>query len=159
MSKPMADKDTQVGAAAAPLTTLHATGTPIVEVEAIPVKVKGPAGDPADLDGSNETIVVRITDAAGRVGIGETDAPADVVRALVLMDDIHAWSRGLRNILLGRDPFEIGRLHDDLYRESIYHGRRGLGIHALSAVDIALYDLVGKQLGRPVYQLLGGARR
>ena len=39
------------------------------------------------------------------------------------------------------------------------NGRRGLGIHALSAVDVALYDLVGKQLGRPAYELLGGACR
>jgi L-alanine-DL-glutamate epimerase-like enolase superfamily enzyme len=75
------------------------------------------------------------------------------------MDDLFDWSRGLRNILLGRDPFELGALHSALYEATLYHGRRGLGIHALSAVDIALHDLVGKQLGRPVYQLLGGARR
>lgn len=40
-----------------------------------------------------------------------------------------------------------------------YHGRRGLGVHAVSAVDMALHDLAGKQLGRPSYQLLGGACR
>lgn len=41
----------------------------------------------------------------------------------------------------------------------MWHGRRGLGIHVLSAVDVALHDLAGKQLRRPVYQLLGGKRR
>ena len=61
-------------------------------------------------------------------------------------------------MLRGRDPFEIARSRPTL-PGTIYHGRRGLGIHALSAVDVALHDLVGKQLGRPVYQLLGGARR
>lgn len=130
---------------------------PIAEVEAIVLRV--PAADASDLDGSSETIVVRISDAEGRYGIGEADAPAGAVRELIQMADVHAWSRGLRGLLVGRDPFELGALYDDLYSSTIYHGRRGLGIHALSAVDIALHDLVGKQLGRPVYQVLGGARR
>ena len=46
-----------------------------------------------------------------------------------------------------------------MIHDTQYHGRRGLGIHAISAVDMALYDLAGKQLGRPAYQLLGGACR
>ncbi len=130
---------------------------PIAEVETIVLRV--PAADASDLDGSSETILVRMTDVEGRSGIGEADAPAGAVRELIQMDDVHAWSRGLRGILVGRDPFEIGALYDDLYTATVYHGRRGLGIHALSAVDIALHDLAGKQLGRPVYQILGGARR
>src|SRR6185312_11742839 len=40
-----------------------------------------------------------------------------------------------------------------------WHGRRGLGLHAIGALDIALHDLAGKQLGLPVYKLMGGARR
>ena len=129
----------------------------IADVEVI--ALRAPAVDPSDLDGSRETAVVRIVDEEGRAGIGETDAPIGAVRELVLQDDVFAWSRGLRNALLGADPFEIAALNRRLYEETIYHGRRGLGIHALSAVDIALYDLVGKQLERPAYQLLGGARR
>lgn len=129
----------------------------VAEVEAIPLRA--PAVDPTDLDGSRETIVVRVTDEEGRVGIGEADAPIAAVRELILMDDVFAWSRGLRSALLGADPFELAALNRRLYEETIYHGRRGLGIHALSAVDVALHDLVGKQLGRPAYQLLGGARR
>jgi L-alanine-DL-glutamate epimerase-like enolase superfamily enzyme len=46
-----------------------------------------------------------------------------------------------------------------MYEGTIYSGRRGLGVHALSAVDIALHDLAGKQLGIPAYKLMGGARR
>ena len=71
------------------------------------------------------------------------------------MDDVHAWSRGLGAMLVGRDPVLVGELHDELYASTIYHGRRGLGIHALSAVDVALHDLAGKQLERPAYHLLG----
>jgi L-rhamnonate dehydratase len=129
----------------------------VADVEAL--VLRAPESDPNDFDSSAETVVVLIHDEDGVVGIGEADAPAPIVRELVLMDDRHAWSRGLRNVLLGRDPFEIEALHRDLYQATIYHGRRGLGIHALSAVDVALHDVVGKQLGRPAYQLLGGACR
>jgi L-rhamnonate dehydratase len=128
----------------------------IAEVDVITLRA---VLDAADLDSSSETVVVRLTDEEGRTGIGEADAPAVAVRELVLMDDLHAWSRGLRGLLLGRDPFEREALWHDLFEATIYHGRRGLGIHALSAVDVAVHDLAGKQLGRPVFQLLGGARR
>jgi L-rhamnonate dehydratase len=115
--------------------------------------------DGEDFDSSSETLVVRITDAQGRTGIGEADAPAEAASKLVFMNDAHAWSRGLRSMLVGRDPFEREALWHELYEGTMWHGRRGLGIHVLSAVDVALHDLAGKQLGRPVYQLLGGKRR
>jgi L-alanine-DL-glutamate epimerase-like enolase superfamily enzyme len=129
----------------------------IASVDVLVLRV--PRTGAADLDGSRETVVVRRADETGRTGIGEADAPADAVRALVEMEDAHGWSRGLAGLLHGRDPFPIAALWDELYEATIYHARRGLGIHALSAVDVALHDLVGKQLGRPVYELLGGARR
>lgn len=131
-------------------------GTRIVDIDAIVLQAPS---DPTDLDASSETVIVQVTDEAGRTGIGEADAPPAAVRELVLMNDQHAWSRGIANVLVGRDPFSIAALHAELYQATIYFGRRGLGIHALSAVDIALYDLVGKQLGRPAFELLGGARR
>ena len=126
----------------------------VVDVEAIPL-VAG--SGPTDLDASNETVLVRVTDEDGLVGVGEADAPARVVRELVHMDDLFEWSRGLRSIVVGLDPFELAANHARMLHDTQYHGRRGLGIHAISAVDIALYDLAGKQLGRPAYQLLGGA--
>jgi L-rhamnonate dehydratase len=132
------------------------TGAPIADVEVIAFES---AASPDDCDGAADTVVVRLTDVDGRTGIGEADAPAEVVRAFVEMADLHVWSRGLRGLLVGRDPFPIPALWDRLYEGTIYPGRRGAGIHAISAVDMALYDLVGKQLDRPVYELLGGARR
>jgi L-rhamnonate dehydratase len=132
------------------------TRSPIAEIEALVFRAPP---DVAGLDGSTETLVVRITDEKGVFGIGEADAPALALRELVLMEDVHAWSRGLAGVLRGRDPFEVGALHAELYQATIYHGRRGIGVHALSAVDIALHDLAARQLERPVYQLLGGAQR
>ena len=128
----------------------------VMAVEAIPLVT---AREPTDLDTSNETLLLRITDEDGRVGVGEADAPARAVRELVEMDDLFEWSRGLRSIVVGMDPFEVAANHARMLRETQYHGRRGLGVHAVSAVDMALYDLAGKQLGRPAYQLLGGACR
>ena len=75
---------------------------PIATVEAI--ALRAPTVDPEDVDGSSETVVVRLVDEEGREGIGEADAPAVVVRELVRMGDVHAWSRGLATVLVGRDP-------------------------------------------------------
>jgi L-alanine-DL-glutamate epimerase-like enolase superfamily enzyme len=132
-------------------------GTRIAAVEAL--VLRAPEVDRSDLDSSAETVVVRLTDEAGRQGIGEADAVARAVRELVEMEDVHGWSRGLARVLVGLDPFPIRARQRELYEATLYHGRRGLGVHALSAVDVALYDLVGRQLGRPVLDLLGGAAR
>lgn len=112
-----------------------------------------------DLDAAQDTVLVRVFDEVGREGIGEADAPAELVRDLILMADAHGWSRGLARVVIGRDPVAAVAAHEAMYQASIWHGRRGLGIHAISAVDIALYDLAGKQTARPVHALLGGARR
>lgn len=128
----------------------------VAQVEAIPL-VTGT--EPTDLDAGNETVLVRVTDEDGRVGVGEADAPARAVRELVEMGDLFEWSRGLRSIVVGLDPFELAANHARMLHGTHYHGRRGLGVHAVSAVDMALHDLAGKQLGRPAYQLLGGACR
>lgn len=131
--------------------------TPIAEVEVLPFVA--PLDRSGDLDGSNDTVVVRLTDEEGRTGIGECDAPPSVVKAFLEMPTSHQWSQNVRPLLVGADPLETVALWEKLYEATTYPGRRGLGIHALSAVDIALHDLAGKQLGVPVYKLLGGARR
>ena len=66
--------------------------------------------------------------------------------------------RGFRSILLGEDPRAHERLWDKLYRHSV-HGRKGVVMQAISAVDCALWDLKGKWLDTPVYHLLGGPTR
>ncbi len=62
-------------------------------------------------------------------------------------------------ILRGEDAVEIAGLWQKLYEGTFWPGRRGLGMHAISAIDVALHDLAGKQLGLPAYKLMGGARR
>jgi L-rhamnonate dehydratase len=62
--------------------------------------------------------------------------------------------------LLGNeDPFNVERIWDILWRSSMYYGRAGVVINAISGVDLAIWDLIGNALGMPVYKLLGGATK
>jgi L-alanine-DL-glutamate epimerase-like enolase superfamily enzyme len=138
---------------------------PITDIELLALQL--PPSDPGeDPNPADTALIVRITDAEGRSGIGEADGPAEALRSLFLIDDRdegqpsrYPGNRGIKSVLIGRDPFEIEAIWSTLYQATMSYGRRGLGLHALAAVDVALYDLVGKQLGRPAYQLLGGALR
>ena len=67
--------------------------------------------------------------------------------------------RHLIKLLIGEDPFDVERLWDILWRSTLYYGRKGLVVHAISAVDNALWDVIGKALSMPVYKLLGGATK
>jgi len=60
--------------------------------------------------------------------------------------------------LIGQDPLNIERLWDRMYWNACPRGQSGYGMHAISALDIALWDIKGKALGLPVWKLLGGAR-
>jgi L-rhamnonate dehydratase len=65
----------------------------------------------------------------------------------------------LAKLLVGEDPFDVERLWDIMWRSTLYYGRKGLVVHAISACDLALWDIVGQALGQPVYRLLGGATK
>jgi len=94
---------------------------------------------------------VRLHTSEGVTGLGETypcsDAEAGVIR------------RAFAPLLLGRNPLQIDRLWADLFLSISYQGWAGAEMRALSAIDIALWDIAGKTANQPVYQLLGGASR
>ncbi len=62
----------------------------------------------------------------------------------------------LAKLLVGRDPFDIERNWDICWRSTMNYGRMGVTMNAISGVDLALWDIVGKALNMPVYKLLGG---
>jgi galactonate dehydratase len=66
--------------------------------------------------------------------------------------------RHYREFLVGQDPMRRGRIWQEMYRSQYFEGGRTLA-SAISAIDIALHDVVGKKLGVPVYELLGGRQR
>lgn len=123
------------------------------------LQIRSPNLNPQDCDGAGETAVIRITAENGAYGLGETDAPPNVISALLETPTAHIWSHSIGDLLLGENALEVERLWDQVYEGTIYHGRRGLGIMLLSAIDIALHDLRGKLLGVPAFRLLGGAAR
>lgn len=73
-------------------------------------------------------------------------------------EDCAIIKRSFASLLIGEDPHAVERIWDKMYRHAI-HGRKGAAMMALSKVDLALWDLKGKLLGAPVYQLLGGPTR
>jgi L-rhamnonate dehydratase len=110
-------------------------------------------------DGSQETLVVKVHTDAGIVGVGEVDSSSHVARAIIEAPLSHKICRGLALCVEGEDPFEIDRLVHRMYEGTIFFGRQGAVIQAMSGVEIALWDVVGQAVGRPVYQLLGGGFR
>jgi L-alanine-DL-glutamate epimerase-like enolase superfamily enzyme len=125
----------------------------ITDVEAIVLRQA--TVDDAIADGSQDDLVVLVHTDEGITGIGEVDSAPDVVAALIRQDSSHAVAHSLRSVLVGRDPLDVEGAWDAMYRGLIYVGRRGIGIHAISGVDIALWDIRGKALGKPVCELLG----
>ena len=105
-----------------------------------------------------DAAIVRVHTDAGIVGIGEADSSPHVIKAIIEAPS-HSIMTGIRE-LLGEDPRLSGGLRRMLVPDgTLYVGRRGAALHALSGVDIALWDLAGKVRGQPVHALLGGALR
>jgi len=96
-------------------------------------------------------VLVRVTTDEGLHGIGAiglgSRAMADAVERL------------LAPLIVGRNPFDVELLWELMYRSTVNIGRRGLILEAISGIDIALWDILGKATGQPVYNLLGGRTR
>jgi L-rhamnonate dehydratase len=129
----------------------------ITEVEAI--VLRQPTLDKEIADGSQDDLVVRVHTDEGFVGVGEVDSAPEVAKAVIEAPASHAIASGLRHVLLGEDPLDVERLWQKMYRAAIYYGRRGVALHALSGIDIALWDIKGKALGKPVCGLIGTPQR
>jgi galactonate dehydratase len=94
---------------------------------------------------------VRIHTDEGLTGLGETYPHPEAEKAVI--------HHSLAPVLIGRDPLSIDRLWADMFQAISYSGWAGAEMRAISAIDIALWDLAGKAAGAPIYQLLGGASR
>ena len=129
----------------------------ITDIQAIHVRVEDP--NIGLFDGSYDDCVIRVDTDEGITGIGEVETLADAVQAIVYARPAHSKAWGLRELLVGRDPSNPRDLWDLMYDSTCYVGRRGLMMHAIGGVDIALWDIAGQIRGVPVHELLGGARR
>jgi len=118
-----------------------------------------PDFDPAFTSSAQDSFVVVIETDGGVSGVGECDANPWMAKACVEAPGTHTMGLSIRDMLIGENPFEIGRIWEKLYLGTAMNGRRGMVVHAMSAVDMALWDLCGKAVGKPVHALLGGATR
>lgn len=115
--------------------------------------------DPAACDSAQDAALVRVHTDEGIVGIGEVDATPHVVKAFLTAPSGHSFSMGMRDMLVGEDPRDVRRLWHKVYAGTIMSARRGMGIHVMGAVDVALWDIFGKSVDLPIWKLLGGARQ
>ncbi len=93
-------------------------------------------------------LIVEIFTDDGYVGIGNAALAPPITKQVI---DLY-----LQPLLLGADPWNIEFLWQHMYRKTMAFGRKGIGMAAISAVDIALWDLLGKSAKQPVFRLLGG---
>ncbi len=101
-----------------------------------------------------DTCLVRIETDSGLVGWGEAKAPVAPRVAQTIVHDL------LRDLLIGADPRDVEPIWETLYASMRLRGHEsGFLLEAISGVDIALWDVVGKHVGEPVHRLLGGAYR
>jgi L-rhamnonate dehydratase len=93
-------------------------------------------------------LVVEIFTDDGIVGVGNAALAPHACKQVI---DLY-----LKPLLIGADPWETEFLWQHMYRRTMAFGRKGIGMAAISAVDIALWDILGKSAKQPVYRLLGG---
>jgi L-rhamnonate dehydratase len=107
-------------------------------------------------DSGQDALIVVVETDAGISGLGEVDSAPLAVQGAIEAPYSHAVTSGFGPLVIGEDPFETEKIWYKMYRQNIYSGRRGIAIHAMSGIDMALWDIKGKALGLPVWKLLGG---
>jgi L-rhamnonate dehydratase len=132
-------------------------GMKITNIEAIHLRIEDP--NIGLFDGSYDDCVVRVETDEKVTGIGEVESLAPAIQAIVNAQPAHNHARGLRELLIGRDPTQPQQLWELMYEATDYIGRRGLIMHAIGGIDMALWDIRGQVEKKPVYELLGGRRR
>ncbi|MEJ1156672.1 mandelate racemase/muconate lactonizing enzyme family protein [Prosthecomicrobium sp. N25] len=101
-----------------------------------------------------EFLFVEVSTDEGITGWGEITTTTDIANR-----GLTAMLRQIGPMMVGEDPAQIERLWHKLFRSFTYMGSRGAAVECLSAIDIALWDIRGKALGKPIYELLGGPVR
>ena len=96
----------------------------------------------------HEWLICEIETEDGVIGLGNAALAPQLVKKTI---DIY-----LKPLVIGEDPFDYSYIWEKMYRRTHAWGRRGLGMVAISAIDIALWDIMGKITNKPVFKLLGG---
>jgi L-alanine-DL-glutamate epimerase-like enolase superfamily enzyme len=126
----------------------------ITNVQAIVLKLPE-ISDAAD--GTQDDLVIIVETDEGITGYGEVDTAPFVGKAVVDAYMSHGTCYGLREVVVGADPFDYEQIWKDMFDKTYYYGRFGPVMHVMSGIDMALWDIMGKAVGKPVHKLLGGS--
>ena len=104
--------------------------------------------------------LIKVSTDEGIVGWSDIETQPHVAHAVVNAPPSGTGVfEGLRDLVIGEDPFEVEKLWNKVYKGTVYYGRRGVAIQVLSGFDIACWDIMGKAVGKPIYKLLGAGYR
>ena len=107
-------------------------------------------------DGTQDDLIISVETDEGITGYGEVDTAPYVGKAVVDAYMSHGTCYGLREVVVGNDPFDHEQIWNEMWAKTYYYGRTGPVIHVMSGIDMALWDIMGKAVGKPVHKLLGG---
>ncbi len=124
----------------------------IKNVRALPLScsMENPIMDSFCYTDQRNLVLVKIETDEGLVGYGEAAGYGGSLLATTIVIE-----KELKPLLIGEDPFSREKIWEKIYKKYYQHGRGGILIGAMSGVDIALWDLIGKIVNQPVYKLLG----
>ena len=97
--------------------------------------------------------IIKVTDSNDNYGIGE------ITHGQFTHEPIIGLTKHFRDMLVGSDSHNINQTWEKMYGSSVFWNREGIGIGVMGGINIALYDLLGKNLKVPVYQLIGGLNK
>jgi len=115
--------------------------------------MESPIWDAQHFIPSRQTLLVKVYTDEGIIGYGEAASfggPMITTKTMIEQE--------LKPYFIEKDPFRVELLWDQVFHGTIQHGRKGVVIAALSGIDIALWDIIGKVTNQPLYKLLGGYR-
>src|SRR5580658_10464756 len=96
-------------------------------------------------------VLVRVSTSTGLSGIGSVGVGNGAAAYVI--------EHHLKQLVEGENPFDVEFLWEKMFRSTLNYGRKGLVLEAISAIDIAFWDILGKATAQPVYNLLGGKTR
>ena len=108
-------------------------------------------------DGTQDCLLVRVQTDAGISGLGEVVSGSYVARAVVEAPQSAPFRHGLAHIVEGMDPLDTEAVFQAMFEGTYWYGPGGVSRHAMSGVDMALWDIKGKAAGKPVRQLLNNS--
>lgn len=126
----------------------------ITDIQAIPLSIPLNETDPASIEGgwTDNHVLVKVFTDEGITGYGEALATAPMTTSAFIEE-------GLKPRILGENPMHIERLWHLMYFHSYGYGTKGISTQAISSVEIALWDIIGKYRNIPVYEMIGGLCR